>query len=75
MSRKTWSDRDQYGIMLRALIAEEITLYTRASQAKKNNIASTIGYLVSIVSRVIKDDTKLEERILQLETRAGIINE
>jgi len=70
---KTWYDRSQYANILRGLISSQQTQYKREkNRIKKTRISQNIGYLLQVMSSMIKDEKDIEERIEELERLAGI---
>ncbi len=71
--KKKWYDKSQYANILRGLISSQLTQYKRESnRIKKTKISQNIGYLVQVISSMIKDEHDLDDRIEELEKLAGI---
>jgi len=71
---KVWYDRSQYAIMLRDLIAAQLTNYKHeTNRSKKTNISKNIAYLIQVINQLVKDEKGMEERLTQLEDLAGIV--
>jgi len=71
--KKKWYDKSQYANILRGLISSQLTQYKRESnRIKKTRISQNIGYLVQVISSMIKDEHDLDNRIEQLERLAGM---
>lgn len=71
--KKKWYDKSQYANILRGLISSQLTQYKRESnRIKKTKISQNIGYLVQVISSMIKDEQDLDNRIEYLEKLAGM---
>jgi len=71
---KVWYDRSQYAIMLRDLIAAQLTNYKHeTNRSKKTNISKNIAYLIQVINQLVKDEKGIESRLSDLEDLAGIV--
>jgi len=70
---RAWHERGTYGNILKGIIQKQISKYEKErDRIKATKIAQNIGYLIQVQSGLINSDKNLEERIVQLETFAGI---
>jgi hypothetical protein len=65
---QSWTDRTQYGKMLRGLIQSQLTQYKREkNRSRKTKIAQSVGFLIQVQSSLINSEKNLLQRIEQLE--------
>jgi len=70
---RAWHERGTYGNILKGIIQKQISKYEKErDRIKATKIAQNIGYLIQVQSGLINSEKNLEERIVQLETFAGI---
>jgi len=70
---RAWHERGTYGNILKGIIQKQISKYEKErDRIKATKIAHNIGYLIQVQSGLINSEKNLEERIVQLETFAGI---
>jgi len=70
---RSWHERGTYGNILKGIIQKQISKYEKErDRIKATKIAQNIGYLIQVQSGLINSEKNIEERIVQLETFAGI---
>jgi len=70
---RAWHERGTCGNILKGIIQTQISKYEKErDRIKATKIAQNIGYLIQVQSGLINSEKNIEERIVQLETFAGI---
>jgi len=67
-----WTDREQYGNVLRDIINDLKKEYDEIESISKAKLGHAIAYLIQVQSSLITAEQDVEKRIVQLEQLAGI---
>ena len=69
----SWTSRSIIGNILKSLVKTQKESYDKEKdRLKKAKLASNIGYLISVLAGLIRDEKNIEKRIEELERRQGI---
>ncbi len=70
----SWTNRGTYGRILKKLIQRQLRRFEIEGDSDKTiQLAHNIGYLIGIQRDLLRDESKLEERVQKLEELAGIV--